>query len=935
MQTPSITALALVAVCGTSWAVPATIPFSPMPVPEPVLVPESSVPGPRTSVNQDGTWFPITPAGSIPSPRRQSAVAYDPVGDRMIVFGGLPYSSETWSLSLGENPTWTAIPTTQLPAPRVGASMIYDPVRHRMLLLFGHDDLEFFNDVWALNLDGTPEWTKLQATNLPPGRTNALVVYDSARDRIVVHGGLAFVPLGDFVQLNLVTNEWSEIATTGAVPLSRWSTVGCYDAQRDRLIEALGSWSSGYALSSEVWSFDFASGQWTQMQPLGTAPARALTDAVFDPPRRRLVFFGGYLLGPAPSDTWSLLVDTPAWVEMLPEGTIPEGRWVHGTIYRTATQEMVIYGGWNGTAFLGSSARLTFPFIDPAGPPVVTVFSPTAGEVGDPVEIAGANLGNVTLVQFNGVAAPIHDTSATLLHTEVPVGATTGPLRLVNPGGEVVTEDDFIVSFRPIITSADPDSGKPKTLVQIHGSYFEGASRVSFGGVSSAEFTVLSDLLIEATVDTQAITGPIFVTTIVGTGQSSFSFQVIPRRFSPTLVSVRDVPGDQGGRVVLRWGASDYDEPAFKGITGYRVWRRAPAADAAAAAPAPRGLDGPEEGGRLAIEYWESLAELPAVFLPGYAYVATTPQDSMESGNPYTAFFVQALTADRFTFYNSNVDSGYSVDNLSPPAPIPFAATYSTFSNALHWTPSRAPDFLEFRLHRGIARDFVPGPQNLIAATRDTGFVDAAGLYYYKLGAVDLHGNSSRYAVVSPDVPTAALASLASIDASADRIRVTWYSGIDLRTAATVYRRTPETGWASVAQVTADGAGYLRYEDTDVIPGRRYGYRLGFRDGTEEVFAGEGWATAETALADAVMIRPNPATDGKLVVEFTLAAPGSARFELFDVLGRRHVVRDLAAVGPGRHSITLNPDRPLAPGVYVLRFSAGGKVHVARSIVLE
>jgi hypothetical protein len=43
--------------------------------------------------------------------------------------------------------------------------------------------------------------------------------------------------------------------------------------------------------------------------------------------------------------------------------------------------------------------------------------------------------------------------------------------------------------------------------------------------------------------------------------------------------------------------------------------------------------------------------------------------------------------------------------------------------------------------------------------------VDAAGAYYYKLVAVDIHGNLSRYAVVSPSTPTAILASLVSFDA--------------------------------------------------------------------------------------------------------------------------------------------------------------------------
>jgi hypothetical protein len=110
---------------------------------------------------------------------------------------------------------------------------------------------------------------------------------------------------------------------------------------------------------------------------------------------------------------------------------------------------------------------------------------------------------------------------------------------------------------------------------------------------------------------------------------------------------------------------------------------------------------------------------------------------------------VTALTADPFVFYESAPDSGFSVDNLSPPIPAPFAGVYGLTSTALHWGISPAPDLREFRLYRGLAPEFVPSPANLILATRDTGYVDPARTaYVYKLAAVDNHGNVSDFAVV-------------------------------------------------------------------------------------------------------------------------------------------------------------------------------------------
>src|ERR1051326_5077324 len=66
------------------------------------------------------------------------------------------------------------------------------------------------------------------------------------------------------------------------------------------------------------------------------------------------------------------------------------------------------------------------------------------------------------------------------------------------------------------------------------------------------------------------------------------------------------------------------------------------------------------------VVYWEALATLPAQRLAGYGYTAATTQDSMPHSNPYTAFFVSALTPDIDVFYSSAIDSGYSVDNVPP-----------------------------------------------------------------------------------------------------------------------------------------------------------------------------------------------------------------------------------------------------------------------------
>jgi len=566
----------------------------------------------------------------------------------------------------------------------------------------------------------------------------------------------------------------------------------------------------------------------------------------------------------------------------------------------------------------------------------VSAFFPAGGEVGDPVTITGEGLAAASSVEFfDGVAAPIVSASAFEIRTTVPAGALTGPIRVTNPQGSGISAQSFTVGVRPEVSDAAPREAKKGAVVVITGEHFTGALRVSFGGTSSAPFTLESDDRISATVDPGATSGSIQVTTIVGTGTSDFNFTVLPPDTVPLIAAVRDVPNDQGGRVSLEWFRSDLDDPLARRITGYRVWRRAPLAAAGRTSDLMQTLEtGPD--GSLTTVFWEALVTLPSAFLEGYAYVAPTTQDSLEGSNPYTAFFVQALTADPFVFYSSAVDSGYSVDNLSPATPATFAGDYTRLGVALHWGKSPEADLFGYRLYRGGSPGFVPGPGNQIAAVSDTGYFDPTGTVssFYKLAAVDIHGNRSRFALVAPDRPTSTLASLAGTSAEPDRIRITWDASANPGLPATVYRRTPATSWIRVAEVAADGNGRIVYEDTDIAPGGLYGYRLGILDAGIEAFVGEAWVESPRFALAIASIRPNPSA-GRFEVEFTLAAGAPATIELLDVSGRRVDAREVQGAAAGRGSLRFEAPPALPPGIYLLRLIQGATRATAKVALLQ
>jgi hypothetical protein len=112
---------------------------------------------------------------------------------------------------------------------------------------------------------------------------------------------------------------------------------------------------------------------------------------------------------------------------------------------------------------------------------------------------------------------------------------------------------------------------------------------------------------------------------------------------------------------------------------------------------------------------------------------------------------VEARHASYAIGWPSLPDSGFSVDNIPPAEPSPFTGDYSSGATYLHWGENSEPDLGGYRLYSGASAGFVPGAGNLIASQPDTGFTDVgpAGKYY-KLAAVDIHGNQSAFALLTP-----------------------------------------------------------------------------------------------------------------------------------------------------------------------------------------
>ena len=194
-------------------------------------------------------------------------------------------------------------------------------------------------------------------------------------------------------------------------------------------------------------------------------------------------------------------------------------------------------------------SNTNFTITTPALGPTISSFTPTGGLAGTVVTVLGSNFTGVTAVAFNGTAAASFTVvSATQLTAIVAAGTTTGPITITAPTGTATSATPFVVGAPPVVISFTPTTGAVGTVVTIAGTDFTLASQVRFNTTSATVFTVVSSTQITATVPAGATTGPIAVTTPVGTGVSTTNFVVIP---APVITSFTPTNGVAGTVVVI------------------------------------------------------------------------------------------------------------------------------------------------------------------------------------------------------------------------------------------------------------------------------------------------------------------------------------------------------------------------------------------------
>jgi hypothetical protein len=190
------------------------------------------------------------------------------------------------------------------------------------------------------------QWSLIAANeNGPTWRNWSAVAYDSAREVLVVHGGLQ-----NGTSFN-ETWEWDGrtwTRFTGPGPGAREGALMAYDAARAKTILFGGS-TPDMEIHGDTWAWD---GQtWTQVSETGPA-ARFPGGMVFDPLRQQVLLYSGHFAEPTGEfirydDLWSW--EGSAWQEIPAEGGTPGHRNHSGFVYDPVTEKLLLIGGGSDT----------------------------------------------------------------------------------------------------------------------------------------------------------------------------------------------------------------------------------------------------------------------------------------------------------------------------------------------------------------------------------------------------------------------------------------------------------------------------------------------------------------------------------------------------------------------------------------------------------
>ncbi|MEK6324767.1 MAG: peptidoglycan DD-metalloendopeptidase family protein [Acidobacteriota bacterium] len=178
-------------------------------------------------------------------------------------------------------------------------------------------------------------------------------------------------------------------------------------------------------------------------------------------------------------------------------------------------------------------------------PPSIASFTPTRGNAGSSVTIAGERFDGRAparnTVRFTRTGGGLTDAvvtfaSRTQLTVTVPADAATGPITVQTEGGSAISAANFeVIANTPIISDFNPKNGTVGTEVTLTGTALKavtGPTVVTFAGSNNSRLAALVTFVTPTSVRTivpnGAVTGVIDLTNSLGRADTATAFTVDP-----------------------------------------------------------------------------------------------------------------------------------------------------------------------------------------------------------------------------------------------------------------------------------------------------------------------------------------------------------------------------------------------------------------------
>lgn len=837
----------------------------------------TGVAGLAGDAHAQANWLRI---GNPPNPPvfQGQVAACDSAHDRVLVYSPSTYVNgnpvgvaHIWEYRLNEPDSgWRQLPTLGSgPIGNVGASVVIDQPNDRMLLYGGYKPYggPMTNELWALSLSGTPTWSVVPATtDTMRVRMDAFMCIDETTRRLVLYGGSAL-------------------------------------------------FSSGYAPTNDVWTLPLDSGPavWTVV-PVTNAPppARNYAQRAWDPQRRRILEHGGftYYGYSVRSDTWALSLDAPAhWDEIATTG-LQVTRENGGAVVDAAGDRLVLGPGGSRTYPAPAAERKAFQL--PLGPG------------GEWSEAPAADSFDVSAYNYSAVLDRVRHRMVTVsnLFTQSFALSDASGWRRLWPTDPLRAPEEMEGN----LLVADP----------AHAAIWSagGADKCGFGDLWRLDATGTAqwnwypqpqalpysghaaalDAAGGRVLAVHILANPVQIHALTTDGVPSQSVWAPLDTFPPPRQDYSVVVDPVRERLIVFGG--QYFGPHFYGISYNDVWS-VPLADLSDWSPLE--IAGPTPAARGShFAFYDDRHDRMVMF-GGW----------QQSGGP-----IRRYQHDAWALSLSGTPSWTKLDSLDWDPPVSGPITFDPVNRQLfllHTADLGAPATTQVYLH-GTRDD-----DGWVALTTTgdpplTAKAIAFAPWCDRLVATSANRSGPQADetwALQVDHAVPALASLESVEASAERVSIAWRLAGAAGPVA-ISRRVDGGSWQALGLLLPDGEGRVSFEDRDVAPGAQIDYRLS--DGARTL-AEVAVSVPLRSLLSFAGSRPSPAR-GEARMVFTLPEASPVTLELFDVRGARVLSRELGVKAAGEHEWTWRETAALHPGLYLARLTGNAGRKEAKVVLL-